>query len=310
MNNDYHVPVLVESVLHYLLTNHDGIYVDGTLGGGGHAEHLLMNMSANATLIGFDMDIYALSYAQRRLSRFGDKVIYIHDNFANLCNRLHGLGIERINGLLIDLGMSSHQLGDAERGFAFQLDGSLDMRMNQQQTLNGWTVVNTYDQPRLADILWKYGEERNAQRIAKKIIAERSKQSIDSTKQLANIVGAVVGKQFLQKSLARVFQAVRIEVNDELENLRTVLRDSVDCLERGSRIAVIAYHSLEDRIVKEFIKEESRTSSPSGSKLIPDCPRQPRLAAITKKLVRAESEEIALNSRARSAKLRVAERVS
>ena len=309
MSNEYHVPVLVDKVIHYLQPSREGIYVDGTLGGGGHTEAILMNSSAHNTVIGFDMDTDALAFAQMQLRRFHDRVRYVHDNVANVRTRLIESNVQHIQGLLLDLGVSSHQINVNERGFSFQTDGRIDMRMNRQQQLDGWRVVNAYEQSKLADVLWRYGEERNARKIARNIVDIRKKEPIDTTKQLARVVESVVGKRFLQKSLARVFQAIRIEVNGELENLQRVLRDSVDLLEQGGRVVVISYHSLEDRIVKQLFREESQTSVPAKTKLLPSQLKQPRLRILTKKPVVADRAEIAQNPRAESAKLRAAERI-
>lgn len=309
MGSSFHTPVLAAAVVQYLPTAPDGVYVDGTLGGGGHAEAILMRLSSRGQLIGFDRDEQALLFARARLAQFGDRVRYIHENCANLRPVLEKLGVEQIHGLLLDLGISSHQVDDAVRGFSFQRDAHLDMRMDAWQQLDGWTVVNTYDEQRLADMFWTYGEEKLSRRIARRIVDARQHRSIDTTGELASIVESAVGRRFLQKSLARVFQAIRIEVNDELENLRNVLRDALDVLVLGGRIVVISYHSLEDRIVKDFFRTEARSAAPSGSKYLPDRPRQARLAILTKKPITPGADEIAQNPRARSAKLRVAERI-
>ena len=308
MVNEYHKPVLPDAVLHFLRTYPSGIYIDGTLGGGGHAELLMMSISPEGKLVGFDIDVEALNYCRERLRRFGERVTYVHDNFVNLHARLTEIGIHRIQGVLLDLGVSSHQLDDISRGFSFQSDSRIDMRMNQEQSLDGWSVVNTYDETRLANLLWKHGEERQSRRLARKIVDMRKQQSINTTRELSSIVESVVGKRFLQKSLARAFQAIRIEVNNELENLHRALASSVELLEEGGRVVVITYHSLEDRIVKEFFKRESRMSIPSGNKLVPDRPAQPRLTILTKKPITPGPAEVADNPRARSAKLRAAER--
>ena len=309
MNNDYHVPVLVEEVLHFLQPSRNGIYVDGTLGGGGHTEAILMNSSAHSTVIAFGADQDAIAYTQKRMHRYQDRIRYVHDNVMNLRARLSELNVQRIQGLLLDLGVSSHQLNLNERGFSFQTDGRIDMRMDRRQPIDGWTVVNTYEPERLARILWANGDERNARKIVSKIMSVRKKGPIETTIQLAQIIESVVGGRFLTKSLARVFQAIRIEVNNELEGLKCVVRDSIGFLEKGGRIVVISYHSLEDRIVKQFFKEESQTSTPSETKLLPAREREPRLKVLTKKPVTATPGEISLNPRAQSAKLRAAERL-
>jgi len=268
-----------------------------------------MNTSSSARLIGFDMDSNAIEFARRRLGKFGDRVLYVHDSFASLRKRLHAIKVNRIRGLLLDLGISSRHINEANRGFSFQQDSRLDMRMDQRNTLDAWTVINNYDQDRLTHVLQEYGEERLSRRIAKAIIAKRKHKGVDTTRDLAAIVEAATGRKFLQKSLARIFQAIRIEVNDELENLRIVLRDAMDVIDSGGRIVVISYHSLEDRIVKEFFRKESRRSVPSGTKLLPDRPLEPRLKVLTKRPIVPEPLEIAQNDRARSAKLRAAERI-
>lgn len=309
MAYDYHKPVLADEVLQYLEIKENSVYVDATLGGGGHAEQLLQHISGNGRMIGFDADADAIAFARQALSRFGERIIFVHDNFLNLKKRLNEQQITSINGVLMDLGVSSHQIDEGARGFSFQRAGRLDMRMDRRQLIEGWTVVNTYDRVRLAEIFWKYGEERNSRKIAQNIVQARNTGTIDTTERLAQIVEESTGKRFLQKTLARVFQAIRIEVNRELTNLQEALQDVIEMLLPGGRIVVISYHSLEDRIVKDIFKENSRTVIPSGHKLMPDLPQQAKLLVLTKKPVEANENEIAGNPRARSAKLRAAERL-
>lgn len=309
MVRDYHTPVLVREVLQHLITRNDGLYVDCTLGGGGHAEQILHALSTKGTLIGFDEDIEAISFAQQRLMKFTDRIIFIHDNFVHMKAQLKQQGIQKIDGVLFDLGVSSHQIDEKERGFSFQSDARLDMRMNQAQPLDAWTVVNTYDEQRLADIFWSFGEERNSQRIANAVVRERAKKPIHTTAEFVQTVSKAVGRRMLTKTLARIFQSIRIEVNKELDNLRNVLQDAVEMLELGGRIVVISYHSLEDRIVKQFFQKESATVQKSRTPLIADTRLQPRLRLITRKPLTASAQEMKSNPRARSAKLRVAERI-
>jgi 16S rRNA (cytosine1402-N4)-methyltransferase len=309
MMYDYHTPVLVEEVLRFLNIQESGVYVDATLGGGGHSEQLLLHTSDQVTVIGVDADEDALTFARQTLQRFGKRVDFIHDNFSNLKKCLRDRQITSVDGVLMDLGISSRQIDNGARGFSFQRHGRLDMRMDQRQVLEGWTVVNTYEQARLADIFWKYGEERNARKIAQRIVEARSVGAIDTTEQLAEIVEKLTGKHFLQKSLARIFQAIRIEVNHELEHLQQALQEAIDLLRPGGRIVVISYHSLEDRVVKDIFKMNARTVIPSGHKLVPDLFQQANLRLLTKKPVEASGSEIAGNTRARSAKLRAAERL-
>ena len=305
----YHTPVLVEVVGRYLPIRTDGIYVDGTLGGGGHAESILMKISPRGKLIGFDLDIDAIEFSQNRLRRFENKMLYVQGNFSNIKQHLEELGVTGIDGLLLDLGLSSRQLDDARRGFSFRDDYRIDMRMNQNQQFDGWKVINTYDQQKLADIFWRYGEEKNSRRIARRIVASRNARPINTTGELTSAISLSISQQFLNKTLARIFQAIRIEVNNELDNLQKGLRESLELLRVGGRIAVISYHSLEDRIVKEFFKTESLTLVTSGNKYIPDIHKDARLKVLTKKPVIPTKEAIAINPRARSAKLRVAERI-
>lgn len=309
MANEYHTPVLVEEVLTFLHPVPRGIYVDGTLGGGGHAEHMLTLCSPDGRLIGLDQDSDALVSARERLARFGDRVTYRKENFSAMGAALRELGVEKVNGILLDLGVSSHHLDDAERGFSFQADAPIDMRMDRDQALDGHTVVNTYAPDALVKIFWTYGEERNAKRIVRAMVRERERHTIDSTGELAVVVESAVGGRFLRKTLARVFQAIRIEVNRELEHLSSALRQSVDALETGGRIVVISYHSLEDRIVKDFFRDEARTAIPSGHALIADTPAEPHLRPLTRKPVEASPGECGRNPRSRSAKLRAAERI-
>jgi 16S rRNA (cytosine1402-N4)-methyltransferase len=260
-------------------------------------------------LIGFDQDGDALASAGERLARFGDRVTYRKGNFSTLGSALRELGVGKVRGILLDLGVSSHHLDDAGRGFSFQADSPIDMRMDRDQRLDGRSVVNTYAPESLAKMLWAYGEERDAKRIVRAIVRERERRPIATTAELAAVVESAVGGRFLKKTLARVFQAIRIEVNRELEHLAEALRQSVEVLETGGRIVVISYHSLEDRIVKDFFRDEARTAIPSGHALVADTPVEPRLRPLTKKPVEAAPEECERNPRSRSAKLRAAERI-
>ncbi len=309
MTHGYHTPALRDEVLHYLQTTPDGIYIDGTLGGGGHTESIVKTLSSRGRVVAFDKDEDAIHFAENRLEDFRDRIIIVHDNFSHMKSQIIRLGLGNVDGILLDLGVSSFQVDEASRGFSFQRESKLDMRMDQNQKLDAWTVINSYEQGELADVFWKYGEERHSRRIARAIVGERNRTPIETTRDLSTIVERVVGGKAPQKSLARIFQAIRIEVNRELDSLGEGLRSAVDLLRPGGRLVVIAYHSLEDRIIKDFFKEESRTTLPSGTKYLPDQPVQPRLRLLTRKPVTASQEEVAGNSRARSAKLRAAERV-
>ncbi len=305
----YHHPVLIHEVVDVLVTDPSGVYVDGTLGGGGHTGAILQRLSSEGTVVAFDVDSDALEFAGRRLAAEQKRVRFVRENFSSLGVSMRALNIDSVSGILVDLGVSSHQLDVPERGFSFQADQRLDMRMDARSPNDAWNVVNQYDEQQLSDILMRYGEERRSHQIARTIVRERLKKPVESTGALAAIVTGIVGERFAKKTLARVFQAIRIEVNRELEHLEKFLRQVPDVLAPGGRVAVISYHSLEDRIVKTYFREEAATVIRSGHKLIPDEPRQPRLKIITKDPIVPGEEECAANPRARSAKLRVAERV-
>lgn len=305
----FHSPVLLNESLSYLITSLQGVYVDATLGGGGHAEALLQRLDESGTVVGFDVDSDALKATAERLSRYGARPILIQENFRDLKRALTEREIEKINGVLFDLGVSSHQLDEASRGFTFRSDERLDMRMDRRQTLDACHVVNHYGERELAEIIWKYGEEKHSRKIARAIVRQREEALIVTTGQLAKLLGHVVGERFLTKSLARVFQAIRIEVNNELEYLHRALEDAIQLLVNGGRIVVISYHSLEDRIIKDVFKQLAATSIPSGNRIVPDTIVQPVLKVLTKKPVVAGEKEIRANPRARSAKMRAAEKV-
>jgi 16S rRNA (cytosine1402-N4)-methyltransferase len=308
MANGYHTPVLPAEVLEYLLTSRSGTYIDGTVGGGGHAERIIECLSPEGRLIGFDVDEDAIQEACRRLEKHLPRVDLVRANFAQVQSQLKPLGVEHVHGVLFDLGVSSHQLDAAGRGFSFERCERLDMRMDQRHALDAVSLLGRLDEKALADVIWKYGEERHARAIARKIAQVRAKQPIEMVEQLVSVVRDVVGQRYLRKSLARVFQALRIVLNNELENLQRGLEEAVDFLLPGGRIVVISYHSLEDRIVKEFFRAESAERISSGSKLIQDKVKTPRLRVLTKKPIQPAESEIRRNRRARSAKLRAAEK--
>lgn len=301
----YHTPVLLKEATGFLITRRNGTYVDGTLGGGGHAEEICKRLD-DGRLLCFDADDDAIRYASERLKLWSHKVTFVHSNFRNLKSELAARDISCIDGLLLDLGVSSFQFDEEEKGFSFRGDERIDMRMDRSQTLSGWDVVNTYDEQRLADVFWKYGEERTSRRIARQIADRRN---IDTTGRLASVIESAVGKKHLIKTLARVFQAIRIEVNDELRSLQQVLEDAVELLLPGGRLVVISYHSLEDRIVKNFFRMQAREKIPSGHKYVPDTVVSPKLRILTKTPQAASEQEIARNPRARSAKMRAAEKL-
>lgn len=303
-NHGFHVPVLLDEVIANLLTSLDGVYVDGTVGGGGHAEAILSRLSSASRLIGFDRDDDALRFAENRLQEFRPRVMLFRENFVNMRDILHENRIEAVNGVLFDLGLSSFQIDHPGKGFSFQRDEPLDMRMDRRQKLTAASLLRNVDEQALRKILSDYGEEFQAKRIARMIVSERRKHPIETTGSLVSVVRKVVRGRFVNKSLARVFQALRIAVNDELNNLKKALFNALEVLKPGGRLVVISYHSLEDRIVKEFFRAEAGTAARGidGQRIV-------QLRIITKKPVTPTDQEIALNNRARSAKLRVAERL-
>lgn len=279
----------MEQALSFLLQDPEGTYIDGTLGGGGHTEAICGKLSGAGRVIAFDVDEEAIRFAVSRLGEYSSRLTTIQANFNCMRSELGRLNITAVNGILLDLGVSSFQLDNSDLGFSYRGEGRIDMRMDRRQTVTGWDVVNTYREEDLRTILWTFGEERYGRRIAKKIVAARP---IDSTMHLRDVVGSAVGGRFLTKTLARVFQAIRIEVNKELESLEATLRDSLQILAPGARVVVISYHSLEDRIVKSFFR------------LHPG-----ELKILTRKPVVPADEEVEANKRARSARMRAAERL-
>ncbi|MGA9120416.1 MAG: 16S rRNA (cytosine(1402)-N(4))-methyltransferase RsmH [Bacteroidota bacterium] len=301
----YHIPVLCDEVVSLLLTDREGLYIDGTTGGGGHAERLCGLLEGKGELLCMDADDEALAAARERLSPCR-RARFVQANFRTLRSSLEAVSPRRPSGILLDLGVSSHQIDTTDRGFSFRGDAPLDMRFDRRQSFSALDVVNTYDEARLAEILFRFGEERASRAIARRIIGARP---VTSTAQLASAVEIAVGQRFLLKSLARVFQAIRIEVNQELDSLRQTLLEGAKLLVPGGRFVVIAYHSLEDRIVKESFRELSATFVPSGNKLVPDRVVNPVLRVVTKHPLLPSPAEARKNPRARSAKMRVAERM-
>jgi 16S rRNA (cytosine1402-N4)-methyltransferase len=301
----FHIPVLCREAVDALVTDTEGCYVDGTVGGGGHAEEMCLRLQGRGRLICIDADEEALASARARLQPFAARTLFLHTNFGDLGPVLHRTGITRVHGILLDLGVSSHQFDVPERGFSFRGDERLDMRLDRRQHLTAWDLVNNADQDQLADVLHDYGEERQARRIARRIIDGRP---VNTTGELKEIIERAVGGQHLTKTLARIFQALRIAVNRELDALQSVLQQAVPVLHPGGRLVVIAYHSLEDRSVKSFFRTEAESGADRHNPFVRGPAAEGRLRLVTRKAVVPSDEEIARNPRARSAKMRVAER--
>lgn len=311
MINFEHIPVLLQPTIEGLGIKPDGIYVDCTLGGGGHSERILQKLTTGR-LIAFDKDEEALSFTKQRLSKYGDKVTYIHSDFKRADEVLDELGIEKIDGVLMDLGVSSYQLDTEERGFSYRFDSPLDMRMDKSQFLTAFNVVNEYNEIDLADIIYKYGEERYSRKIASKIVEYRNTKTISTTGQLAEIVEKCYPPKERFKGgnpCKRTFQAIRIEVNKELDGLENIIQKLAYRLNKGGRICVITFHSLEDRIAKNAFKYLELKCICPPKQIICTCNKEQIVKIITKKPIVADENELETNPRAQSAKLRVAERI-
>ncbi|WP_342581122.1 16S rRNA (cytosine(1402)-N(4))-methyltransferase RsmH [Ureibacillus sp. FSL W7-1570] len=307
-----HTTVLLKETVDGLNVKPDGIYVDCTLGGAGHSEYLVQQLSDAGRLICFDQDLNAIEHAKKRLEQYNDKITYVHSNFRYLKQQLDLLNIQKVDGILYDLGVSSPQLDTPERGFSYQHDAPLDMRMDQTQELTAYHIVNEWPYEALVRIFFRYGEEHFSKQIARKIESARKKGPIETTGQLAELIKEAIPASRRRTGghpAKRVFQAIRIAVNDELGAIEDSLTDAIDLLRVGGRISVITFHSLEDRIVKTIFKEASSLPElPPGLPIIPD-EFQPVLKIITKKPIVPSKEEIMANNRARSAKLRISEKI-
>ncbi|KAJ53386.1 16S rRNA (cytosine1402-N4)-methyltransferase [Clostridium tetanomorphum] len=306
-----HVSVLLRETIEGLNIKENGIYVDCTLGGAGHSSEILKLLSKEGKLIGIDQDEDALKAARERLKDY-DNVTYVHDNFYNIERILKDLNIEKVDGILADLGVSSYQLDKGERGFSYMQDAPLDMRMDRRNSLSAYEVVNGYSEEELTKIIREYGEDNFAKRIAKFIIESRNKEAIKTTGELAQIIKNAIPARFRREGphpAKRTFQAIRIEVNKELEILNKAVEDGVNCLNSGGRIGIITFHSLEDRIIKLKFKELQDPCVCPKDFPICVCGKKPSLKVITKKAIEPTKEEIEFNSRSRSAKLRIGEKL-
>ena len=307
-----HVPVLFNETIDNLVVRPDGIYVDGTLGGGGHSGGICEKLGENGLLIGIDRDKDALKAAQENLAEYKCRKIFVHDNYAGVKRVLEDLGIDGIDGAILDLGVSSFQLDNAERGFSYMHDAPLDMRMNAEDPFSAYDVVNAYSKEELTRVIKTYGEERWAKRISDFIVSARKKDGeITTTGQLVEIIKAAVPASARREGphpAKRTFQAIRIEVNDELGGVKTAADDFVDVLNPGGRLCIITFHSLEDRIVKEaFAKRANPCTCPKSLPCV--CGKKPEVRKVTGKPLSASDDELEINPRSRSAKLRVVEKL-
>ena len=311
MTEFHHVSVLLDECIEGLDIKPDGIYVDGTLGGAGHSSQIVKRLTTGRH-IGIDRDPVALKAAGERLAPYADRVTLVHSNFCEIRQVLQDLQIDGVDGILLDLGVSSPQLDDGSRGFSYMADAPLDMRMNGEDTLTAYDIVNTWSQEELKRILYDYGEERYAPRIAAAICSRRAEKPIGTTLELVDVIRSAMPAAALrekQHPAKRSFQAIRIAVNDELGSVEKVMKDAIPCLNPGGRLAVITFHSLEDRIVKNAMAEASRGCTCPPSFPVCVCGKKPQVKLITRKPIVSGDEELERNPRARSAKLRICEKI-
>ena len=311
MKEFHHISVLLEECLEGLAIKPDGIYIDGTLGGAGHSSQIVKRLETGR-LIGIDRDPVALKAAGARLEPYKDRVTLVHSNFSEMAQAVKNLGLPGVDGILLDLGVSSPQLDDGERGFSYMADAPLDMRMNNEDPLSAYTVVNTWPQDELKRILFDYGEERYAPRIAAAICRRREEAPIKTTLELVDIIRSAMPAQALrekQHPAKRSFQAIRIAVNDELGSVEKAMKEAIPLLNPGGRLAVITFHSLEDRIVKNAMAEAAKGCTCPPNFPVCVCGKKPQVKLITRKPIVASDEELEVNPRSRSAKLRVCEKL-
>ena len=306
-----HKSVLLNETIDGLNIQPDGIYVDSTLGGGGHAYEVCRRLGDKGSIVGIDQDAAAIEAAGNRLKDFGEKVTIVRSNYCDMKSKLHELGIDKVDGIVLDLGVSSYQLDTAERGFSYREDAPLDMRMDTRQKMTARDIVNDYEEMELYRVIRDYGEDKFAKNIAKHIVAARKVKPIETTGELTEIIRASIPMKYQKKSghpAKRTFQAIRIELNRELEVLKDSLDDMIDLLNPGGRLCIITFHSLEDRIVKSaFRKNENPCTCPSDFPVCV-CGKVSKGSILTRKPILPSEEEMEENSRAKSAKLRIFER--
>lgn len=304
----YHIPVLLERSIELLVTDPQGVYVDGTLGGGGHSRLLLSTLGERGRVLGFDQDADAIRHA-RKIFEGDPRLDIVQDNVVHLRRILHQSGIHAIDGLLLDLGVSSHQLDEPVRGFSFRFDGPLDMRMDREHRVTAADLITRSTEEELARIFFAYGEERGSRRIARAIVRERERRPIRGTAELVEVISSVVSPAHRNKTLARIFQALRIAVNRELTVLEETLAEAIDLLAVGGRLVVISYHSLEDRIVKHTLRSEAVTCVCPPRVPVCVCGKVARIRLLHTRHIEADENEVRRNPRARSARLRAGEKI-
>ncbi|MGL5055268.1 MAG: 16S rRNA (cytosine(1402)-N(4))-methyltransferase RsmH [Fusobacteriaceae bacterium] len=306
--DDYHIPVLYYETLDNLVVNPDGVYVDCTLGGGGHSEGILKRLSPKGVLISIDQDQQAIDYAKKRLEGYPNWKCF-KNNFENIETVIYMAGYDKVDGILMDIGVSSTQLDDAERGFSYRFDARLDMRMNTSAKISAYEVVNTYEEGALSKIFFEFGEERHARRIAKYICDSRKEKPIETTGDLVAIIKRAYPERAAKHPAKKTFQAIRIEVNKELEVLENAVNKAVDCLKVGGRLGIITFHSLEDRMVKTMFKDFATDCICPPRLPVCICNNKAKVKLVTKKPIIPSEDELDQNKRSRSSKLRVIERI-
>jgi len=308
-----HKSVLLKEVLYYLNLKQGDVIFDGTLGGAGHTVEIIKVIAPTGRIIGVDLHSQAISTATRKLKKFSNRIALVNDNFANIKEILKKVNVENIDGILLDLGLSSFLIEKSERGFSYLRNEKLDMRFNDNNKITAFDVVNTYSKEKLAEIFWKYGEERWSKLIAESIVNYRKDKTIETTGELVEIIKSAIPDKFRHyrkgHPAKRIFQAIRIEVNNELDNLKKAVEDGFDVLKSGGRMVIISYHSLEDRMVKnKFLQYEGACTCPPDFPVC-KCGSKRRAKIITRKAVKPTPEEIKLNPRSKSARLRVLEKL-
>ncbi len=305
---EYHKPVLFDEVMENIISEGDAVYVDCTLGGGGHTEGMLERSSAESKVIGIDQDKEAINFAKERLKKYGNKIEIFQDNFRNLDTVIYLAGHNKVDRILMDIGVSSNQLDNLERGFSYRYDAKLDMRMDRNLKISAYEVVNDFSEKEIADIIYKYGEEPKSRKIAKNIVEYRKNKKIETTLELSEIIIKSIGKSMKKHPSKRTFQAIRIFVNKELEVLEEALDKAVNLLNNNGKLLVITFHSLEDRMVKEKFREYENPCTCPPEIPVCVCNKKSLGKVITKKPIIAKESELNENNRAHSAKLRIFER--